>query len=340
MRHSNQTDRFVAYWLFVVAGFVCAMILVGGATRLTDSGLSITEWKPISGALPPLSQDAWQADFDLYRQSSEYQLQNRGMTLDEFKFIFWWEWGHRQLGRLIGLVYGVPLLIFWLTGRISGRLKPRLLVLLALGGLQGFIGWWMVSSGLVDRTDVSHYRLATHLGMAFVILGLSVWYGMEALHGPPPVRKGRLLGWSHAVWAAIFVQILMGALVAGLDAGLIYNTWPGMNGEVVPSAYFGNLPWWQAPFESIAAVQYHHRLMAYAVTILVGVFAWKLYKEPQAALKPFMIALPVVVLVQVVLGITTLVHVAPLSLSLLHQGGAIILFITAGLACWTARRAI
>lgn len=340
MSHRSASSRAVSIWLFVVAAFVCAMILVGGATRLTDSGLSITEWKPVSGAIPPLSQEAWDAEFDLYQQTSEFRLQNSSMTMEEFRFIYWWEWGHRQLGRLIGLVYGLPLLVFWLRGSISAHLKPRLLFLLLLGGLQGAIGWWMVASGLTDRTDVSHYRLATHLGMAFVILAGCIWFGLDARNGPASIRVGRLTGWALAVLGLVFFQIILGAFVAGLDAGRIYNTWPLMNGDLIPEGYLGGMPFFAAIFESHAAVQMHHRWTGYAVFLAILAFAWMIWREPRVALKPFMVILPALVTAQIALGIAALLAVVPLGLSLLHQAGAILLFIAAAGAAWTARRAV
>lgn len=339
MTYRAVTSRAVSNWLFIVALFVCAMILVGAATRLTDSGLSITEWKPISGAIPPLSDEAWQRDFELYQQTTEYQVQNRGMSLEEFRTIFWWEWGHRQLGRMIGLVFAVPLLIFWLQGKLSASLKPRLLGLLVLGGLQGAIGWWMVASGLVDRLDVSQYRLATHLGMAFLILAGSLWLALEARYGPPAVRVGKLTGWALGLWAMVFVQILLGAFVAGLDAGLIYNTWPLMNGELIPGDYLGGLDFIPAIFESHAAVQMNHRWMAYLVLIATGVFAFLIWREPRVSLKPFMVILPALVLAQATLGIATLLAVVPIGLALAHQAGAVLLFSACTVAAWTARRA-
>ena len=335
---SARDGRMVSTWLFITAAFVCAMILVGGATRLTDSGLSITEWKPITGAIPPLTQQAWEAEFDLYRQIPEYQEQNAGMSMAEFQFIYWWEWGHRQLGRMIGLVYGLPLLVFWLQGRITGRLKPRLIGLLFLGGLQGFIGWWMVSSGLVERTDVSQYRLATHLGMAFIILAGCFWLGMEARYGPPPSRGGRLTGFALAVWALVFVQIIFGAFVAGLDAGRIYTSWPLMEGQLIHEDYLGGLGLPQALFESRAAVQLHHRWTGYLLAVVVAALAAAFWRTGRIELKGWAVALALAVLFQIALGVITLVNAAPLSLSLLHQAGAILLFLAAGGATWRARR--
>lgn len=340
MTYRTHIPNAVSVWLLIVAAMICLMILIGGATRLTDSGLSITEWKPISGAIPPISQTDWEEEFALYQQTTEFQVQNHTMTLDEFRFIFWWEWGHRQLGRLIGLVFAVPLLIFWLRGDLTARLKPRLLGLLVLGGLQGAIGWWMVASGLVDRLDVSQYRLATHLGMAFLLLAATVWTYLDARNGAPPVRSGRMTGWFAGLLALVFIQIIMGAFVAGLDAGRIFNTWPLMNGQLIPEGYLAGHSFLAAIFESHAAVQMQHRWMAYLVTLAVGVTAYLLYREPRVVLKPFMIILPALTIGQVALGIATLLAVAPLGLSLMHQGGAILLFIACTAATWTARRAV
>ena len=338
--HASTTSRAVSNWLLIIALMVVAMILVGGTTRLTDSGLSITEWKPISGAIPPLSHEDWQAEFARYQQTTEFQEQNSAMTLAEFEFIFWWEWGHRQLGRLIGLVFFIPLVFFWLRGELSARLKPRLLVLLIMGGSQGAIGWWMVASGLVDRLDVSQYRLATHLGMAVVILGYSVWLSLEARFGPPPLRRGRLAGVSFGLLALVFFQIILGAFVAGLDAGRIYNTWPFMNGEIIPSDYLAGMSFIPAIFESHAAVQLNHRWTGYLVALAVAAYAVKIWFEPRVSLKPFMIILPALVLAQIGLGIAALLAVVPLSLSLAHQFGAVLLFLATLCAAWTARRAV
>jgi heme a synthase len=325
--HTSTTSRAVSIWLLVVAAFVCAMIIVGGTTRLTDSGLSITEWKPISGAIPPLSQEDWAREFSLYQQTTEFQVQNASMTLEEFEFIFWWEWGHRQLGRLIGLVFFVPFVFFWLRGELSARLKPRLFGLFLLGGAQGAIGWWMVASGLSDRLDVSQYRLATHLGMAFIILGASIWLSLEARYGPPPLRRGRLAGLSAGLLGLVFLQIILGAFVAGLDAGRIYNTWPLMNGDLIPEGYLAGMGFFPAIFESHAAVQLHHRWTGYLVALAVFVYAGLIWREPRVSLKPFMIILPALVIGQIALGIAALLAVVPLSLSMVG-------------AAWTARRAV
>lgn len=339
MTPAPQTSKSVSNWLIVVALMVIAMILVGGATRLTDSGLSITEWRPVTGAIPPLTQEGWLEEFEKYRSSSEYQLQNAGMTMAEFEFIYWWEWGHRFLGRAIGLVFALPLIFFWLRGMIPAGMKPKLLVLLGLGGLQGFVGWWMVASGLVDRVDVSQYRLAAHLSLAFVILGVTVWLALSARFGTAIGRAGRLLPLALAFWAAVMVQIALGAFVAGLDAGRIYTTWPGMEGRIIPDGYLAGMPWYQAIFESHAAVQMHHRWMGYLVGVFAFVAAWLFWKTGDRPLRGLSHGIAAMVVIQIVLGIVTLVSAAPLWLSLFHQFGAVVLFVMAGAAAWSARRA-
>ncbi|MCR9128272.1 MAG: COX15/CtaA family protein [Alphaproteobacteria bacterium] len=336
-----ETDRAMFWWLVVVGLFVCAMILVGGATRLTDSGLSITEWRPVTGAIPPLTQDGWERELELYRQIPEYQMQNRGMSMAEFQFIYWWEWGHRQLGRTLGLVYFLPFVFFLWSGRAPTRLRPRLWVLFALGGLQGAIGWWMVSSGLTERLDVSQYRLATHLTMAFLILGLTLWTALELRYGETRVfQHTRYFPWAAAFWTAVLGQVALGAFVAGLDAGTIHTTWPGFNGQLIPDGYLSGMPFWQAIFESRPAVQLNHRWFAYMLVIAAGALAWAYHSSGDKVMRNFALILPAVIAVQVVLGIVTLMAAAPLSLSLLHQGGAIALFLTAGAAAWTAARAL
>lgn len=333
-----QTSHAIFIWLMIVAAMVSAMILIGGATRLTDSGLSITEWRPVTGAVPPLTEAGWQSELELYRSTTEYQLQNRGMSMEEFQFIYWWEWGHRFLGRMIGLVFAVPLVIFWVRGMIPGRLKTPLIVLLLLGGLQGAIGWWMVSSGLVDRLDVSQYRLATHLGMAFVILGLTIWLALEARYGVNSRSADLTAPWAAGFWALVFLQVILGAFVAGLDAGRIFTTWPLMEGRLIPDGYLGGMGWLQAAFESRPAVQLHHRWTAYLVTVCALLFAMALWRSRDSSLRAGAIWVGAATVFQVGLGIMTLVHAAPLSLSLLHQAGAIALFSIAAVLAWKTRR--
>ena len=326
----------VRRWLAVIFLLVAVMILVGGLTRLTDSGLSITEWRPVAGALPPLNDTDWQAEFARYQASPEYQLQNNQMTLDGFKSIYWWEWGHRQLGRTIGLVWAVGFLFFWATSRIPTGWTGRLLGLGALGGLQGAIGWWMVSSGLSGRTvDVASYRLATHLGLAFVILGLTAWYILSLarpegwLLQARRSREDRLVSLSTGLMHAAFLQILLGALVAGIDAGRAFPTWPLMGDGFFPADAFyvpdgGGV--WRAFFENPGLVQFMHRIMGYLI-LAFGTVVWlkgraSVHPRTRAAFGWMAAAL----FGQVVLGIVTVLQSAPMALGLAHQLGAIILF--------------
>lgn len=334
-----ETSRALFWWLVVIAGLVIAMVMVGGATRLTGSGLSITEWRPVTGAIPPMSEQGWREEFELYRQIPQYQEINRGMSLGEFQFIYWWEWSHRQLGRLLGLVFAIPFFAFLALGKVPSRLKARLWVLLALGGLQGAIGWWMVASGLVERTEVSQYRLAVHLLMAFVILGLIQWTALELRYGrTPALKRPPLFGWAAAFWGAILFQIGLGALVAGTGAGRIFTTWPGFEGRLIPDGYLSGLPIWRAVFESLPAIQLQHRWAAYLIVIAGAVLAWRYWRSGQGALRPYAAILPFALLAQAGLGVWTLIGASPLGLSLAHQTGAIILFAIAGMAAWTTAR--
>ncbi|NNE24357.1 MAG: COX15/CtaA family protein [Rhizobiales bacterium] len=301
------------------------MVIVGGATRLTDSGLSITEWKPILGALPPLGQADWLEAFEKYKQIPEYQVVNRGMQLDEFKFIFWWEWSHRFLGRFIGLAFFLPMLAFWLTGRLESRLRAPLAGLFVLGGLQGLMGWYMVMSGLAERVDVSQYRLAAHLTLAAFILAGLIWVMLDIGQR----RASRIKFGPLALVALIVLQIFAGALVAGLDAGLTYNTWPLMDGDFIPDGLFSETPGWRNLFENILTVQFQHRMLAYLVLIAVIDEARKsIRRGPEAAKNPAWVMVAIVI-VQVVLGIATLLAVVPLSLALMHQAGAFLLLAAA-----------
>ncbi|MGI9520917.1 MAG: COX15/CtaA family protein [Hyphomicrobiaceae bacterium] len=262
----------VANWLICVALLVIAMIAVGGATRLTDSGLSITEWKPILGVIPPISDDAWNLAFEKYKAIPEYREVNKGMDLAAFKTIYWWEWGHRFLGRIIGIAYVLPLLTFLALGMIPLSMRVRLSGLFVLGGLQGVIGWYMVQSGLTDRIDVSPYRLAMHLSLAFFILAILVWSIADLTQGrkhsdatsTPP--GSRLLATVFLV--LLFCQIVLGAFVAGTKAGLVYTTWPFMEGQLIPNGLWAAEPWYVSAFEDHLTIQFNHRVMAYALVIV------------------------------------------------------------------------
>lgn len=318
--------RAIARWLGVLFLLVLAMIVVGGLTRLTDSGLSITEWKPLTGAIPPLSAEMWAIEFDKYRTIPEYQLQNRGMTLGEFQTIYWWEWGHRQLGRVIGLVWAVGFVWFLARRKIPREWTPRLLGVGALGGLQGAIGWWMVSSGL-DGTmlDVASYRLATHLGLAFVILGLIAWYIFRLNRREAELLQARrqrvvpLVRLSGILAALVFVQILMGALVAGIDAGRSYTDWPLMAGQVFPPDAFVLEPAWTNFLQNPGLVQFNHRILAYIVAAF-GLFVWlRARKSSLRKVQASFNMMASMLALQIVLGIVTVIYGAPWYFAILHQ---------------------
>ena len=320
----------VRAWLWCVAGFILAMVVVGGATRLTQSGLSITEWKPVMGVLPPLDAAAWQAEFDKYKLIPQFAQMNPDMTLSGFKGIYYWEWSHRLLGRLVGLVVAAPLVLFWITGRLTPALKPRLIGLLALGGLQGVIGWFMVKSGLSARVDVSQYFLALHLVTASVTLAFTVWLA-EGLRRVGAVRRNpavdRLRPTATLLVGMVLLQIGLGAFVAGLHAGLTYNTWPLMDGHLVPplADLLRQSPLWSNLFENVTTVQFDHRTVAYAV-LIVALFhaadAWSHAPRTGAAWRAALLV--VAVAAQAVIGISTLLLVVPLWAALLHQAFAMV----------------
>jgi cytochrome c oxidase assembly protein subunit 15 len=323
-----------------VAAIVLAMVVVGGATRLTGSGLSITQWRPISGALPPLSASAWREDFDLYKATPQYRLVNRGMTLPRFKSIFWWEWTHRLLGRLAGAAFAIPFAVFLTARAVPRRLLGRCVLLLGLGGLQGLVGWWMVKSGLEGRISVAPERLATHLALAFVLLGALVWTALEAWSGPP--IAARRDHWSVAgsiLLTAVFVQCLLGALVAGNHGGLIDTDWPLMGGSVVPNDYWsGSL--WRTIAHNPSAAQFDHRLAAYLVVILAAgvVLAAVRTKPLPSAIRSLAFIVGAIVMAQACLGVATVVAGAPLDLAIAHQAGAALLLIATTVFAWRTRR--
>ncbi|ROP81081.1 cytochrome c oxidase assembly protein subunit 15 [Stella humosa] len=317
--------RAVARWLFLVAALIFLMTVIGGITRLTESGLSIVDWRPVTGALPPIGEAAWMAEFDKYRQSPQYQLVNRGMTLDQFQQIFWWEYIHRLWGRLIGLAYAVPFAWFLWRGAIPRPYRPHLWAALALGGLQGAVGWAMVASGLVDRPSVSQYRLVAHLGLALVIYVYLLWLGLSLWRGDRPAadRPGRRSAPALAVLA--FLTILSGGFVAGLDAGMTYNTFPLMEGRWVPELYGSMTPWWVDPFENAAAVQFHHRVLASLTAAAVLAMAVRLAWTAPPSVGRLALACGAMVAVQFALGVATLLLHVPVALGAAHQAGAVTL---------------
>jgi heme a synthase len=324
----------VRVWLYVVAAMVLAILVVGGITRLTDSGLSITSWEPVSGALPPMTDADWAREFDAYKLIPQYKLLNEGMTLGAFKYIFWWEWLHRNLARLIGLVFAVPFLVFLVQRRFTWNLALPLAGLFVLGGLQGAVGWWMVSSGLETLTSVSQYRLAAHLGTALLLFLALIWVARRL--GPRhPIPATAQPAAAALLLVLVFIQIIAGAFVAGLDAGRGYNTWPLMDGSLVPSGLDVMDPWWKNIFENALTVQFIHRTIAYVIVLYVGaLWFWQRAAAGFAGANGWLPRIAILVLLQAALGITTLLMHVPLPLALGHQALA---FMLAGATCaWLA----
>ena len=324
----RANDHAIGHWLLLCAGMVLAMIVIGGITRLTESGLSIVDWRPITGFLPPLTEAAWNRAFELYRTSPQYLEINAGMTLAEFRTIFWWEYIHRAWGRLIGLVFFLPFVWFLIRGRVRKTLVPRLIGLFLLGGAQGVLGWYMVRSGLVDVPEVSQYRLAAHLSLAFLIYAALVWTGLSLLFPDPTTIADRVGAQVRrlALFALVLIAItiLSGAFVAGTNAGLIFNSFPLMDGAILPPGYFDHAG---APFEDHGTIQFHHRILALVSLAAVAALWWR---SRWLALAPRtrMVANGLIAMaaLQVALGITTLVLVVPVHAAATHQAGAVLLF--------------
>ena len=311
-----RSNQIVTQWLFGMALLVAIMVVIGGVTRLTGSGLSMVEWRPIIGSLPPMTALEWQRVYQLYQASPEYQHLNYGMSLNAFKTIFFWEYFHRLWGRLLGLAFGFPLIIFTITGRVPAGFGARLFLLLLLGGFQGVVGWWMVKSGLTEEASVSQYRLASHLCIALVIFSLLIWTGFDIRDG----RGKRPTGYAMAILTLVGITIVAGALVAGMDAGLLYNEYPLMGTGLVPVEY-GEIGWLD-PFENPASAQFHHRwlgAMTFAAVIVLGLRR----RNRALAMRSNMVM--AAVCTQFILGIITLIHGVPVSLGGMHQAGAIIL---------------
>jgi heme a synthase len=335
--------RAIRLWLYAVAALVLAVILVGGATRLTESGLSITKWQPVMGALPPLGDAQWQSEFEKYQAIPQYRALNAGMSLDAFKTIYWWEWTHRLIGRTIGAAFLLPFLWFLWRGWIGPGLRGRLWVMFGLGALQGAVGWWMVASGLADRIEVSQYRLATHLVLACVIYVALLWTAQRLDQQPPLLVPARVRVGAIGLLISVLAQIYLGALVAGLRAGHIYNTWPLIDGALVPDAsrLFFDVPLWRNFFENTLTVQFDHRMVAYAIFVvaLLHVFdAWRSIKIGPIVAGAVILAGAVTL--QAMLGIFALLMVVPIGLALMHQAMAMVVLTVATLhAASVAERA-
>jgi cytochrome c oxidase assembly protein subunit 15 len=327
----REPDRQIGYWLLGVALVIALMVVVGGLTRLTESGLSITEWKPITGTLPPLSDSAWAEEFAKYQTIPQFQLVNRDIDLASFKSIYWWEWGHRLLGRLIGLLFAIPAIIFALQGKLKRHDLPRMALLFVLGGAQGALGWWMVQSGLVDRVNVSQYRLAAHLGLALIIYGAILWTAFDRLDRPPRHSRTKSKFAPRGLWlvcgviALTYGQILMGAIVAGLRAGLLHNTWPLMDGQFAPDALFAPEFNIAALFDDPSLAQFGHRIGAYLVILAVA-YVWWFYRQATNLMVRRRVYLVVAaVLLQALLGIWTLLGQVPIPVAAAHQAGSVLL---------------
>ncbi|HEY3890960.1 MAG TPA: COX15/CtaA family protein [Bradyrhizobium sp.] len=318
--------RAVRGWLLSIAALIALMVLVGGATRLTESGLSIVEWKPVTGALPPLGEAQWQQAFEGYKRIPQYRELNAGMDLGQFKTIFWWEWSHRLLGRVIGVAYLLPFLWFFWRGALGAELKRRLWLIFGLGALQGAVGWWMVASGLSERVEVSQIRLATHLVLALLIYASIVWTLRRLAQRPPPTAAPRLKVTAVVLLGLTFVQLYLGALVAGLRAGFVYNTWPDIDGGLVPAAarLFFEAPWWRNLFDNTLTVQFEHRITAYTLFALAVLHAVDAIRSRAgvAAIRGAL-GLAVAITLQATLGVLTLLDHVPIGLALAHQAVAI-----------------
>jgi len=331
MRSYDNQQKAIAIWLFICCATIFAMVILGGVTRLTGSGLSMVEWEPLMGILPPLSHAQWQETFFLYQQFPEYKIHNYSMNLAEFKSIFWFEYSHRLLGRAIGLIFILPLLYFTLTGKVKKSLIPKLMGMFILGGLQGLMGWYMVKSGLVQDPHVSQYRLTAHLALAFIVYAYIFWVALDLLFSAektqPAVVTNGLKSFSLLLTLLVFITVLSGGFVAGLKAGYAFNTFPLMDGQLVPESIFALSPTWKNFFENIATVQFDHRLMASSLFIIIPLFWLRATRQDISTRARLGVHLLIAMLgIQLTLGISTLLLYVPVPLAAAHQGGALILF--------------
>lgn len=333
---SGIRDRGVGIWLLVIAAMIALMVIVGGLTRLTESGLSITEWRPVTGMLPPLTEAAWAAEFAKYQGTTQYELLNRGMGLEAFKTIYWWEWGHRFLGRIIGFVFFFPFVYFLVRKRVTGPMAAHLGIIFLLGAAQGALGWWMVQSGLADRVSVSQYRLAAHLGLAVLLFGYVLWTAFEVLglKRTEEAALARFRPYVLGLAALVFVQILLGAIVAGLDAGRAFNTWPDYAGYAIPPGLYGLEPWWLNHFENHALTHFQHRNIGYlliAFAIILFVQIWNARPDRSVRISAFHVLF--FATAQGLFGVATVVSGVALPLAAIHQFLALALL---GSALWLA----
>lgn len=324
----NRQSKAIPVWLFLGCFLIFSMVVIGGITRLTQSGLSMVEWDPVIGSLPPLNAEQWNEVFDKYKASPEYQKINYHFELDDFKSIFWWEYIHRALGRLIGLVFLIPFIYFWMTGKISRRLMPKLIVIFLLGALQGFVGWYMVKSGLVDKPYVSHYRLALHLSVAFGTFAYTFWVGLDEWlqYKKESTASPSLRRWTVVFLVVLTIQIIYGAFVAGLKAGYVYTTWPKMGDRWIADAVTAMEPFYRNFLEGLGGVQFIHRYIAYAL-IALAVYLWIKSRKVSAtqAQRTGTNLLLGMTTIQIALGVFTLVYAVPVAMGVIHQVGAFFL---------------
>jgi cytochrome c oxidase assembly protein subunit 15 len=329
IRARADSRRAIAIWLFICAALIFAMVVIGGITRLTESGLSITEWKPITGAVPPFTDEAWEAEFAKYREIPEYRERNLGMTLADYKTIYWWEYIHRLWGRLLGVAFLLPFVWFLARGQIRGSLAWKLGGVFLLGAAQGALGWYMVTSGLVDRISVSPYRLTAHLMLALLIYAAVLAIALDLIRP----HTGRIDGRALGLAGLVLLTMMSGGFVAGHDAGMIYNTFPLMDGQLTPPGYLDLDPWWRNLFENPAAVQFNHRCLGMA-TALLSFLYWRAARDDSTGAA---YAVLIVALLQATLGVMTLLLEVPLVLAACHQGGAVLLLTAAIIAAQRGR---
>ncbi|MBI4945722.1 MAG: COX15/CtaA family protein [Bacteroidetes bacterium] len=331
---NNNSHRPIIIWLLTGCFLIYLMVVIGGITRLTGSGLSITEWKVVTGTLPPLSETSWQQEFDSYKQTPQYKLINSDFTLSDFKGIFWWEYIHRLTGRIIGFVFLIPFLWFWIRKKLPDGFLKKAIVLFALGGFQGFLGWFMVKSGLSENTHVSHYRLAAHLISALTVFGFTFWYALDLTSPLSPLSLGRGVGGevkrpAIVLFPVVILQIIYGAFVAGMKAGYGYPTWPKMGDQWFPDDIVSLEPVWKNFLEGFSGVQFIHRYIAYVAVLIVGIIFYRARKmQITPEQRKIINTLVIIVLAQFTLGVITLLYGVPIVIAVLHQTGAFFLFAT------------